>query len=161
MYLTYHMLQEQLLVGCLYLREVALDAVELRAVGHVEDLRDVQLLEEQLRASSLVNGEVVEEEGEVGPAELASELPNECDEGLRVDGQRVDGEVDEAPVLTDGGDERQSLNFQIGVVDPHPVPLVGPALGPERSKREHRLVQVDDSGLRLVYLIHQLVHAVE
>ena len=53
------------------------------------------------------------------------------------------------------------MNFQIGVVDPHPVPLVGPALGPERSKGEHRLVQVDDSGLRLVYLIQQLVHAVE
>ena len=140
MYLTYHMLQEQLLVGSLYLFEVALDAIELRAVGYVEDLRDVQLLEEQLRAPGLVHGKVVEEEGEVAPAELASELANECDEGLRVDGQRVDGEVDEAPVLIDGGDERQSLNFQIGVVDPHPVPLVGPALGPERSKRKQRLV---------------------
>ena len=105
MYLTYHMLQEQLLVGGLHLREVALNAVELRAVGHVEDLRDVQLLEEQLRAPGLVHGKVVEEEGEVAPAKLASELANECDEGLRVDGQRVDGEVDEAPVLIDGGDE--------------------------------------------------------
>ena len=64
-------------------------------------------------------------------------------------------------MLTDGGDERQSLNFQIGVVDLHPVPLVGPALGPERSKREHRLVKVNYSGLRLVYLMQQLVHAVE
>ncbi len=73
----------------------------------------------------------------------------------------MDGEVDEAPVLTDGGDERQSLNFQIGVVDPHPVPLVGPALGPERSKGEHRLVQVDDSGLRLVHFFLQLVHTGE
>ena len=46
MYLTYHMLQKQILVGGLDLCEVALDAVELRTVGNVEDLRDVQLLEE-------------------------------------------------------------------------------------------------------------------
>ena len=80
MYLTYHILQEQLLVSGLHLCKVALDAVELRAVGYVEDLRDVQLLEEQLRAPGLVHGKVVEEEGEVAPAELASELANECDE---------------------------------------------------------------------------------
>jgi hypothetical protein len=44
MYLTYHMLQEQLLVGGLHLRKIALDAVELRVIGYVEDLSDVQLL---------------------------------------------------------------------------------------------------------------------
>ena len=105
------MLQEQLLVGGLHLCKIALDAVELRAVGYVEDLRDVQLLEKQPGAPGLVHAEVVEVQGEVAPAELTSELLHECDEGLHVDGQRVDGEVDKAPVLTDGGDERQSLNF--------------------------------------------------
>ena len=73
----------------------------------------------------------------------------------------MDGEDDEAAVLADGGDERQGLHLQVGVVHLDSVPPVGPVLGPERPEREHRLVQVDDSGLRLVYLIQQLVHAVE
>ena len=63
------------------------------------------------------------------------------------------GEVDEAAVLADRGDERQSLHLQVGVANLDPVPPVRPALGPERPEREHRLVKVDDSCLRLLHLM--------
>ena len=58
-----HVLQEQLLVGCLHLGEVALDAIELRAVGHVEDFGDVEFLEGDFGSPGLVHVDVVQEQG--------------------------------------------------------------------------------------------------
>ena len=102
--LTDHTLEQQLLVGGLYLRKVALDAVELRAVRHVEDLGDVQELKQQLRFLGLVHAEVVEEEGEVTAAELCGDLVDERKEDLGVDGSRMYQVVDEAPILAHGCD---------------------------------------------------------
>ena len=107
-----HLFQDQLLVSGLDLGEVALDAAELRKVRHVEDLRDIQCLKEQLRILGLVDGQVVEEEREVTTPELLGELANEGDEEVGVDRSGLDCEVDEAAVLTDGRDERQRLTFK-------------------------------------------------
>jgi hypothetical protein len=57
-------MQQQLLVLRLHQREVALDAVELRAVGHVVDLGDIQPLKQLLRLLGLVHREVVQEQRE-------------------------------------------------------------------------------------------------
>jgi hypothetical protein len=71
-----------------------------------------------------VHAEVIKKEGEVTSTKLLCELQNEFDEGLRVDGHRVYGEVNEPTVQGDGGDERKRLDLQIGVVDHQPVPHV-------------------------------------
>ena len=137
------MLQEYFLVGGLDLCEVALNAVELGAIRDIEDLCDVKLFEEALGILGLVHAEVVEEQREVPPAQLLRELPHESKEYLCVDGQGMDDVVDETSVLTNGGDERQSLNFQIGVIDLDTLLLMCPALGPKCSEGKHRLVEVD------------------
>ena len=119
----------------------------LTTVRHVEDLRDVQCLKEQLRILGLVHGQVVEEQREVTASKLHRELAHELYEVLGVDRPGMDCEVDEAAVLTDRRDERQGLHLQVGVVDLDPVTPVGPALGTERAEREHRLVKVHNAGL--------------
>ena len=50
-----HFSQKQLLVCGFDLGEVALDAVELWTVWHVEDLGDVQFFKQQLRVLGLVD----------------------------------------------------------------------------------------------------------
>ena len=91
-----------------------------------------------------MQAEVVKEEGEDTTTQLLCKLPNESNKALRVNSHRVYCKVNEPTILGDRGDERQSLNFQIGVVDLDPVPLLGPPLGPESSKGEHGLIQVDN-----------------
>ena len=69
--------QQIFLVGGLQLCKVALNPVELRAVGHVEDLGDVKLLEQVLCILGLVHAEVVKEEGKVPSTKLLRQLLNE------------------------------------------------------------------------------------
>ena len=95
------------------MREVALNAVELRAVWHVEDLGDVQLLKQQLSILGLVHTEVVKEQREVIASKLLRELTNVRDEDLSFDGSGMDRKVNEASIITDCRDERQSLDLQV------------------------------------------------
>ena len=73
---------------------------------HVEDLRDIQFLKQQLRIPGLEHTEVVKGQSEIAAGKLLRELANEGDEDLSVDGSRMDREVDEASVQTDGSNER-------------------------------------------------------
>ena len=108
-----HTLKQQLLVCGLHLREVTLDAVELRAVRHVEDLGDVQFLKDQLRNLGLVHTEFVQEQSKVIASKFLGYLSNECDEDLSVDGSGMDSEVIESSILTYCRYESQSLDLQI------------------------------------------------
>ena len=148
-----HTLQQQLLVCGLDLREVALNPVELRAVRHVEDLGDVQLLKQQLRILGLVYTEVVKEQREVIASKLLRELTNKRDEDFSVYGSGMDRKVNESSILTDCRDERQSLDLQVRIDDLDPVPSVGPALGPKCVEREHCLIKVNHSSVRLLHLL--------
>jgi len=161
MHLFHHILQEQLLVGGLHLRKVALDPVELWAVGHVEDLGDIQLLKEELRILGLVYAEVVEEEREVAAAELCRDLLDEREEDLGVDGLRMHQVVDEAALLADRSDHGQGRDLQVGVIDPNPLPVVGPALRPERAEGEHGLIKIENLGIRVMHLLQQCLHAMK
>ena len=65
----------------------------------------------------------------------------------------MDREVDEASILTDCRDERQSLDLQVRIDDLDPVPSVGPALGTKGVEREHCLIEINHSSVRLLHLL--------
>lgn len=61
MNVLHHIFQQMLFIGGFDLREVAFNSVELRAIGHIEDLCNVQLLEQMFCILGLMNCKIIKE----------------------------------------------------------------------------------------------------
>ena len=142
------------------LAEDGLDRVQLRAVAHVVDRRDVEAAVLGLDdVSALVHGQLVHEQRDVPPAQLGTELPQECHEVVRVDRLLVD-EAEAHPALRrHGGDDRPVALVHLLLVHGQ-VAVLGRPLGARQAQLgEVDLVEEDDGAapvLRLLELGQQL-----
>ena len=141
LYQPHELLGPQLLELSLQLGEGELDGVELRAVHHVEDVLEAELL--HLLGGALVHAEVVHEQAQLLAGVLLPQVLQVLLEPRGVDGLGEDLEVLDALLLRNGGQQCQGRLTQPLLVDSLVLLGQGPLHVHDSLAGEHGLIQVD------------------